>query len=296
MNPHRYPLRVGVLILPDRPWREARATWVRAEELGFTHTWTYDHLTWRSHRNLPWFGAVPTLAAAAAVTTRMRLGPLVASANFRHPVAFAKELVSLDDISNGRMTVGLGAGATGWDASMLGQQAWGVTERTEQFEEFVSLLDQLLRSPETDVRGRFYDAVEARTYPGCVQRPRMPFAVAATKSRGMRIAATHAQMWVTTGNRTQPDRLDARAGVKEIRDQMALLATACADVGRDPTEIDKAVLTGPTLDGGLESELCFAETAGLYHDAGVTDLIVHWPRSSEPYRADLATFERIFGS
>jgi len=83
-------MRIGVLILPELPWSTAQSLWRRAEELGFDHAWTYDHLAWRSLRDAPWFGAMPTLAAAAVVTTRMRLGTLVASSNFRHPVSFAK--------------------------------------------------------------------------------------------------------------------------------------------------------------------------------------------------------------
>ena len=75
----RFPLRVGVVILPDMPWATARPLWVRAEQLDFAHAWTYDHLTWRGHRDQTWFAAVPTLTAAALVTTHVRLGPLVAS-------------------------------------------------------------------------------------------------------------------------------------------------------------------------------------------------------------------------
>ena len=109
-----------MVILPERSWAEARPRWEQAEALGFDHAWTYDHLTWRSFRDQPWFGALPTLTAAALVTERIRLGPLVASPNFRHPVPFAKELVTLDDISGGRLTLGIGAGGTGWDATVLG--------------------------------------------------------------------------------------------------------------------------------------------------------------------------------
>src|SRR4029077_2810973 len=101
------------VILPDSPWSSARDRWKRAEELGFDHAWTYDHLAWRTLRDSTWFGAIPTLTAAAGVTRRMRLGPLVASPNFRHPVSFAKELISLDDVAAGRFTLGLGAGGGG---------------------------------------------------------------------------------------------------------------------------------------------------------------------------------------
>src|SRR4051812_48330169 len=99
-------MRVGVVILPEDRWAVAGDMWRRVEGLGFDHAWTYDLLAWRDLRDGPWFGAVPTLAAAAAVTDRVRLGTLVASPNFRHPVPFAKEIVGLDDISEGRLTLG----------------------------------------------------------------------------------------------------------------------------------------------------------------------------------------------
>ncbi len=89
-------MRFGVVILPDRRWTEVVRLWRHVEELGFDHACSYDHLSWRSLRDEAWFGAVPTLAAAALATSRVRLGTLVASPNFRHPVPFAKELVTLD--------------------------------------------------------------------------------------------------------------------------------------------------------------------------------------------------------
>ena len=114
-------MRVGVCILPEHPWATGRDLWQRAEALGFVHAWTYDHLAWRSLRDSPWYSAIPTLTAAAVVTERMRLGTLVASPNFRHPVPFARELLALDDVSAGRLTLGIGAGGLGYDTEMLGQ-------------------------------------------------------------------------------------------------------------------------------------------------------------------------------
>ncbi len=288
-------MQVGVVILPDQPWADAERSWRHAEELGFDHAWTYDHLAWRSLRDSTWFAALPMLTAAAIVTGRIRIGPLVASPTFRHPVPFAKELVALDDISGGRLTVGIGAGSAGWDATMLGGPVLSARERSDRLVEFVDLTDRLLRNPTTSYRGRFYSAAEARTYPGCVQRPRVPFAIAATGPRGIRVAAEQAELWVTTGDpRRGAASLDPTAGARVVAEQMARLDQACLDTGRDPGSLRRLVLTGPLLDSGLSSKTAFEETSGRYAEAGVTDLVVPWPRPSEPYEADLATFEAIF--
>ncbi len=289
-----FPLRVGVLILPERPWRESGGRWQRAEELGFAHAWTYDHLTWRGHRDRPWFSAIPTLTAAAVATERIRLGTLVASPTFRHPLTLAKEIVTLDDISGGRVTLGIGQGSTGWDATMMGSEPWSPRERSARFQEFVELTDLLLRQAEASYVGRFYAVRDARTYPGCVQRPRVPIAIAASGRRGMRLAARFAETWVTNGNRSRAEPVDAVQGVRDVRDQIELLEEACIDGGRDPATLSRLVLTGPRLTSGLSSLDEFEDTVGRYAAIGITDLVVHWPRANDPYQADQSTFERIF--
>jgi alkanesulfonate monooxygenase SsuD/methylene tetrahydromethanopterin reductase-like flavin-dependent oxidoreductase (luciferase family) len=286
-------MKFGAIILPDTRWSEGGARWRRAEELGFDHAWTYDHLAWRSLRDSPWMAAVPTLAAAAITTTRIRLGPLVASANFRHPVAFAKELMTLDDISGGRLTVGIGAGAEGWDSTMLGHEAWTTRERTERFAEFVELTDLLLRQPATSVTGRFYSADGARNIPGCIQHPRVPFAIAATGPRGMHLAASYGEMWVTTGDRTRTERLGPREGAGVVRAQMNLLDEACVAAGRDPSSLRRMLVTGPQIEPGMDSVEAFRDAIGCFAEAGVTDCALHWPRSDPPYAGDLTKFEEI---
>jgi alkanesulfonate monooxygenase SsuD/methylene tetrahydromethanopterin reductase-like flavin-dependent oxidoreductase (luciferase family) len=287
-------VRFGVIILPELPWTRAQTLWQRAEELGFDHAWTYDHLAWSSLGDSPWYGAIPTLTAAATVTERIRLGPLVASPNFRHPVAFAKELIALDDISGGRITVGIGAGGRGWDAGMLGTALGSLGERAARFSEFVELTDLLLREPAVSYQGRFYTADGARTYPGCVQSPRIPFVIAATGPKSMRVAATLGQAWVTTGEGGSRSRVGTDQGVRLVCQELALLEEACDRIGRDPASIERFVVTGPLVDPGLESVEMFRDTAGRYEEAGVTDFVVHWPRPTEPYAGDVATFECIF--
>lgn len=294
-------VRIGVVILPEHRWPDAGRRWRRAEELGFDHAWTYDHLAWRSLRDGPWFGAIPTLTAAAMVTDRIRLGTLVASPNFRHPVPFAKELMTLDDISGGRLVAGIGAGGTGWDAEMLGDEAWSRAERSERFAEFVALTDMLLRDPAgASSTGRYYSAREARMLPGCVQQPRVPFALAAFGDRAMRVAAQYGDAWVTVGDPTRADAASAPLpgpeGAAVVASQVRRLEVACADVGRDPATLDRIVLTGVLLDGGLASRATFEDTCAAYEAVGVTDLVVHWPRADGIYAGDDTAFEALFSA
>jgi alkanesulfonate monooxygenase SsuD/methylene tetrahydromethanopterin reductase-like flavin-dependent oxidoreductase (luciferase family) len=282
------------VILPETPWREQATLWRRAEALGFDHGWTYDHIAWRELRDEPWFGAMPTLTAAAVVTERMRIGTLVASPNFRHPVPFARDLLALDDVSNGRAVLGIGAGGHGWDATVLGNEPWSLRERTDRFVEFVELLDALLTNPVTTFEGRYYSADDAPMRPGCVQQPRLPFAVAATGPRGMRLAAEFGATWVTTGDReTRDEPPDAATSASIVHDQIERLTQACAAVGRDPSTIAKLVLTGVDLHAGLDSPDAFHDAVGRYAAAGVTDLVVHWPRPAGSFAGDVARFERI---
>jgi alkanesulfonate monooxygenase SsuD/methylene tetrahydromethanopterin reductase-like flavin-dependent oxidoreductase (luciferase family) len=285
-------MRFGVVILPEAPWAKAASLWRRAEHLGFDHAWTYDHLAWRMFRDEPWFTAVPVLAAAAAATSKIRIGTLVASPNFRHPLTLAKDFIALDDVSQGRVTLGVGAGGRGWDATMLGQKEWSRKERTDRFAEFVELLDLLLLEPEVTWHGSYYAVEEARTYPGCTQKPRLPLAVAAGAPRGLAVAARFADTWVTIGDYGE-EPLRAREGAQLVARQLELLGDECLKVGRDAADVGRMVLTGLRLDPGLGSAEMFAETVGLYEEAGVTDLVVHWPRASDPYRGDEDSFERI---
>ncbi|MFD5320966.1 LLM class flavin-dependent oxidoreductase [Streptomyces sp. NPDC127098] len=294
------PLRLSTVILPVYRWStEGRRTWQRAEELGFHTAYTYDHLSWRSFRDRTWFGAIPTLTAAAAATERLRLGTLVTSPNFRHPVTLAKELITLDDVSDGRVTLGIGAGGTGFDATALGNEAWAPRERADRFGEFVGLLDLLLSeggSGGVSYQGDFYAAHEVRNVPGCVQRPRLPFAVAATGPRGMRLAARHGQAWVTTGD---PASVGSTAAgfYRSLARQVERLESVCEEVGREPSTLGRVLLDtsafAPHGVSPLASVDAFAEYAGTCARLGFTEVVLHWPVPDSVFATDQAVFERI---
>lgn len=288
-------MRLSTVILPIHRWAEGRKVWRRAEELGFHTAYTYDHLSWRSFRDQPWFGAVPTLTAAAAATESIRIGTLVTSPNFRHPVTLAKELISLDDVSQGRVTLGIGAGGNGFDATALGQEAWTPRVRADHFAEFVPLLDRLLTEPAVTHHGTHYTAVEARNIPGCVQRPRLPFAVAATGPRGMRLAASYGQAWVTTGDPKLYESGTPAESRRAIGRQVERLAAACEEAGRDPGTLERVLLTGftPERTGPLSSVEAFVDFAGAHAELGITEIVLHAPIPDSDFAADEKVFEQI---
>jgi len=129
-------MRIGVLLLPADPWPETIRMAQRVEELGYDHLWTYDHLSWRRYRDQAWHSTYPWLTGVAAHTNTIRLGTMVSNPNVRHPLILAKDATTIDHISNGRFTIGVGAGGTGFDATVLGQSRsrpsseWNVSKNT----------------------------------------------------------------------------------------------------------------------------------------------------------------------
>ncbi|HUQ55543.1 LLM class flavin-dependent oxidoreductase [Lentzea sp.] len=281
-------MRAGIVILPEHRWWIAEPKWRAAEEYGFHHAWTYDHLGWRTLVDGPWFGAVPTLTAAAMVTSRIRLGTFVASPNFRHPVPFARELLAIDDVSDGRFTLGVGAGGAGYDTTVTGAKPLLPGDRTARFGEFVELLDQLLFKDRTSWEGRFYSAEEARSAPGCVQRPRVPFVVAANGPKAMAVAARFGQGWVTTGPETEDHETWWR-GVAEMSERFT---ETLATQGRT-SRVNRYLNLDSAPVYSLSSVECFVDAVGRAAELGFTDVVAHWPRHDGVYAGSEQVVENV---
>jgi alkanesulfonate monooxygenase SsuD/methylene tetrahydromethanopterin reductase-like flavin-dependent oxidoreductase (luciferase family) len=280
-------MRYGMTILPEFRWADAAPKWRAAEELGFDHAWTYDHLVWSGLPESAWFGALPTLTAAALATSTIRLGTLVSSPNFRHPYVFARDLLAVDDISEGRLLCGLGMGGD-HDSRILGEDL-PLKERVRRFAEFVALLDRLLTEDHVEHDGDFYRTRDARTLPGPVQRPRIPFVVAANGPRSLGLAARFGQGWITTG--PQAEDLDAWfTGVGELSSR---LDEALASAGRDRVGFRTYLLLDASPQFSLASVEVFEDMAGRAADLGFSDVITHWPRPDGPYAGRLATLEEV---
>jgi alkanesulfonate monooxygenase SsuD/methylene tetrahydromethanopterin reductase-like flavin-dependent oxidoreductase (luciferase family) len=283
-------VRFGIVILPEHRWTDAQHRWRRAEEYGFDHAWTYDHLGWRDLVDGPWFSAMPTLTAAALVTSRMKLGTLVASANFRHPAAFAREVVALDDISGGRFLLGVGAGGTGFDSDVLGQPDLTPRERADRFAEFLSLLHEILHNERTTSEGDYFSAVDARSKPGPIGDD-FPFVVAANGPRSLALAAKYGDGWVTTGRPAD----DLGSWWSAIRELGARLDEALENAGRAAGDIDRYLFLDSAPVFSLSSVDAFSDALGRAGELGFTDVITHWPRPSSWYAGDEAVLDEVAG-
>lgn len=287
-------MRFGIVILPQYDWPEAARRWREAESYGFDHAWTYDHLAWRGLAGERWHATVPTLTAAATVTSRIGLGTFVASPNYRHPVPFAKDIATVDQISGGRVLLGLGSGGTGFDAFVLGQPELSPRQRFTRFREFAEAVDALLRfePPGSDgisFEGDWFTSAGARMVGAPSQHPRMPVHLAADGPRGLALAVRLADGWITTAGAAD----DASAWWRRAAELIARLDDACAAAGRAPSSIRRTL----SLDGAgrysLASVDAFDEAVGRAEELGYTDVVSHWPRESGLYAGDESVLEEV---
>ena len=281
-------MRIGIVILPEYRWWAAEPKWRALDTYGFAHAWTYDHLSWRSLADGPWFGTMPTLTAAAMVTERIRLGTFVASPNFRHPAAFLREITALDDISDGRLLLGLGAGGPGFDATVFGNEPLSNRARVERLTEFVEVLDRGLVNDRIDYQGDYFTVVDARSTPGCVQRPRVPFVIAANGPRSLALCARFGQGWVTTGAATD-DVTKWWASVAELSGRFD---AALTEAGRETKSMPR-YLSLDSAQYSLTSVECFSDMVGKAGDLGFTDVIAHWPRADGVYAGHESVLEAV---
>jgi alkanesulfonate monooxygenase SsuD/methylene tetrahydromethanopterin reductase-like flavin-dependent oxidoreductase (luciferase family) len=200
-------------------------------------------------------------------------------------------VTTLDDISLGRAIVGVGAGGTGFDAEVLGGPELAPKARVDRFAEFLYLLDALLRTDRVTWSGEHYRAVDARSTPGCVQRPRPPLVVAANGPRALRLAARYGDGWVTTG---QPaDDLDGWwRSVAQTRDRFD---EALDVAGRDRAGVDRYLSLDSAPVYSLTSPDTFTDAVGRARELGFTDVVTHWPRASGWYAGDERVLETVAG-
>ena len=236
-------LAVGIQ-LPEveRPvgWPEVREMARAAEGLGFDSIWVGDHLYYDHPDGArgPW-EAWSQLAALAEATERVQLGPLVAATSFHNPAMLAKKAVTVDEISDGRLILGLGAG---WNEPEYRAFGFPFDHRFSRFEEAFTILRTLLGEGEIDFDGDYYSLRDCRLVPPA--RPdRPPLLVGSTGPRMLRLTLPFVDMWnvwhAWYGN--TPEGFAA---------ENAEVDEACRDVGRDPAEVVRSTTLHWQFPGG----------------------------------------------
>jgi F420-dependent oxidoreductase-like protein len=271
-------VRFGIVTDQNLPWPALVERWRVFEALGFDSAWDCDHFIQPSRPTGPYFEAWTLLAALAAVTDRIRIGVLVSCNTFRHPSLLAKEALTVDHVSNGRLELGLGAGWYEPEHPMFGIEMPPPGELVARYREAVELVDSLLRNDTTSYAGQFYQVREAPMRPRPVQQPRPPLMLAAHKRKMLRIVAEYADTWNSFGT------------VDEMRDRNAMLDEHCADIGRDPKQIVRSLYGWAAMmpHDPWQSLDAFQDMVGRYAEAGVNEFLIDQPRPEQQ-----AVLERV---
>lgn len=272
-------LRFQVEILPDLDWPELLNRFRHVEALGFDLAVTADQFVDWTNPSRPWYDVWVLLAGVAQATDRIRLAPCVAQIPLRDPATFARQVLTVDHISKGRVEVGLGLGLTvDHSYRMMGLPNWDNPERADRFKEYVEIVDRMLSSEQTTYEGRFYQVDGATVHPS-VQSPRPPITIAAMGPRMMRYAATYADTWNTM------------SFVAEFEDQLAESAERvsrmtryCEELGRDPQTLRCSYLmfdANARPSGGYigyyESPQAFSDAAERLLELGFSELGLYYP-------------------
>ena len=221
-------VRIGPFAPGHAPqaYRDIRETALRIEAAGLDSIWVYDHLLYR------WSGR-PTdgiwecwtmLAALAEATQRVELGPLVACTQFRNPALLAKMAATLDEVSGGRLTLGLGAG---WHQPEFDAFGFPFDHRVARFEEAVQVIGPLLRQGHVDFAGTYYRAGECEILPRGPRPGGPPLLLAGSGPRMLRLVARYADSWNTAWH----------AAPASVEPRLAAMRAACRAEGRDPATL-----------------------------------------------------------
>lgn len=247
------PMKVGVQ-LPEVErvvrWPELRRMAEAAERIGLDSIWVGEHLLYRyddgSERG-PW-EAWTLMSALAAVTKRVEIGPLVACTSFHNPAILAKQAATLDEVSAGRLVLGLGAG---WNE--VEYRAFGVPydHRVSRFEEAFTIIRGLLRDGRVDFQGEYYTA-DAVLLPAGVRPQGPPLMVGSMGERMLSLTLPHVDAWnawyTWFGNSVE--------GYVPLRDQ---IDAACEHVARDPAEVARTVALFVAFDDAVGRRTAFAD-------------------------------------
>jgi alkanesulfonate monooxygenase SsuD/methylene tetrahydromethanopterin reductase-like flavin-dependent oxidoreductase (luciferase family) len=279
-----HDLQFQVLVLPSAPWDVLIERYTYIEGLDFDSVGIGDHFVDWNNPSLPWLEAWTVLAAVARETSRIRLATAVAQFPLRNPALLARQALTLDHISNGRFTLGLGTGLTIDPAyDMMGIPNWGPKERVARFREYVQAVDLMLSNETSSFHGEYYQIDGAVMNPRPIQKPRPPLVIAALGPVMLKIAAQYADCWDSLSFAAEFDDQ-----LEETRGRIARIDAACEAIGRDPATLGRSYLMfdpKSRASGGMityyESAEIFSDMVRRVVDLGIREIGLYFPTQSE---------------
>jgi F420-dependent oxidoreductase-like protein len=210
-----------------RSWDETRAACLEFEALGFDSVWLNDHLYGIPVPQIPILEAWTTLTAAGAITSRVQLGTLVSPVGFRNPALLAKTVATLDNITNGRVIVGLGVGWYEAEFRGHGFDFPPLPTRLQQLGEAATILKRMWTEAQPSFAGRHFRIEDVYCEPKPVRKPHPPLLIGGGGERVLlRLAALHADIW----NNLSVNQADLGRKVQCLHEH-------CRTVGRDPNTL-----------------------------------------------------------
>jgi F420-dependent oxidoreductase-like protein len=263
-----HPLRFGLKLSGQDTTIEAlRTVWRIADEAGFDHVWDFDHLAsiGDGGPDRPIFEGWTLQAAMAQATKRVRIGCLVTGNTYRHPVLLAKEAVTVDHLSGGRLEFGIGAAWAEIEHTMYGIE--GLEHRVGRLSESLQIIKSMWTEERTNFDGRYYHLDDAIANPKPVQKPHPPIWIGASGESTLRLVARHADVWNAAGG----------GDSGKMKELVAKLEDACGAVGRNVSEIRRSLQFG--WDGKDRGPLL--EESARYLELGFTEQVIYL-RGSDP--------------
>ncbi len=234
--------RVGIM-LPQtegmrgpgvRGWSEVKDMAQAAEDVGFDSLWLVDHFLYlldgEAQARGVWEGW-SLLSALAAVTTRAELGTLVLGTGFRNPALLAKMTDTVEEISGGRLILGLGAGYHPREYDAFG---YPHNYRYSRFAEAIQIVHGLLRDGQVDFEGKFYSARECELKPRGPRASGPPILIGSIGPRMLKLVAKYADQW----NAYYDDTGNSVEGAVRLR---GVVDAACEEAGRDPATLERTI-------------------------------------------------------
>jgi alkanesulfonate monooxygenase SsuD/methylene tetrahydromethanopterin reductase-like flavin-dependent oxidoreductase (luciferase family) len=256
------------------------------DSLGLDNAWVVDHFAIDSARDLTLLECWTTLAALAATTERVRIGTMVTNVATRNPGLLAKAILTVDQISSGRLDVGLGGGFYPGEHAALGIDFLDGAGRGARLREAVEILDRALRGEDVTYQGDHFRLADAPFRPLPTQRPRPPLWVAGQATRSLRVAVQHAEAVISLGEYGK--RIEE--SLPAFRKRMAKLDELCKEEGRDPATLRRCYFVGWANEPFFESNDATADLVGRYAEAGATDFTFYLHNSAaEGFDALLAS-------